>query len=135
MFDILYSINYFDLFLPVTEYNYFGSYVFPALLKFYKRKFNSIFHFSILTWNNSFISFFKNIISLFFKYSKYKRRGNKWYKKKNIFITKSIRKSKKAFQMWFNRRNRIRKSRRKWINRITLGIKNNVRWLYDSSRL
>ena len=38
MFDILYSINYFDLFLPVTEYNYFGSYVFPALLKFYKKE-------------------------------------------------------------------------------------------------
>ena len=38
LFDILYSINYLDLNLPVTEYNYFGSYVFPALLKFYKKK-------------------------------------------------------------------------------------------------
>ena len=38
MFDILYSINYFNLLLPVTEYNYFGSYVFPALLKFYKKE-------------------------------------------------------------------------------------------------
>ena len=38
LFDILYSINYLDLNLPVTEYNYFGSYVFPALLKFYKKE-------------------------------------------------------------------------------------------------
>ena len=38
LFDILYSINYEELILPVTEYNYFGSYVFPALLKFYSRE-------------------------------------------------------------------------------------------------
>ena len=38
LFDILYSIDYLELVLPVTEYNYFGSYVFPALLKFYKKE-------------------------------------------------------------------------------------------------
>ena len=38
LFDILYSINYLELVLPVTEYNYFGSYVYPALLKFYNRE-------------------------------------------------------------------------------------------------
>ena len=38
IFEILYSINYKDLILPVTEYNYFDSYVFPALLKFYKKE-------------------------------------------------------------------------------------------------
>ena len=38
MFDILYSIDYQELILPVTEYNYFGAYVFPALLKFYKKE-------------------------------------------------------------------------------------------------
>ena len=38
IFEILYSINYTDLILPVTEYNYFDSYVFPALLKFYKNE-------------------------------------------------------------------------------------------------
>ena len=38
IFEILYSINYEDLILPVIEYNYFDSYVFPALLKFYKKE-------------------------------------------------------------------------------------------------
>ena len=38
IFEILYSINYKELILPVTEYNYFDSYVFPALLKFYKKE-------------------------------------------------------------------------------------------------
>ena len=38
LFDILYSINYEELDLPLTEYNYFGSYVYPALLKFYNRE-------------------------------------------------------------------------------------------------
>jgi len=38
IFEILYSINYKDLILPMTEYNYFDSYVFPALLKFYKKE-------------------------------------------------------------------------------------------------
>ena len=37
LFEILYSINYEDLILPVTEYNYFDSYVFPALLNFYNK--------------------------------------------------------------------------------------------------
>ena len=37
IFDILYSINYKDLILPVTEYNYFDAYVFPELLKFYNK--------------------------------------------------------------------------------------------------
>jgi phosphoinositide-3-kinase regulatory subunit 4 len=36
IFDILYSFNYRDLILPVTEYNYFDSYIFPKILKFYK---------------------------------------------------------------------------------------------------
>ena len=36
LFDILYSIDYQELILPVTEYNYFGSYV--ALLKFYNKE-------------------------------------------------------------------------------------------------
>jgi serine/threonine protein kinase len=31
LFDILYSIDFEELILPVTEYNYFGSYVYPAL--------------------------------------------------------------------------------------------------------
>jgi len=38
--DILYSINYIELVLPVTEYNYFDSYVFPELLKFYQKEKN-----------------------------------------------------------------------------------------------
>ena len=38
LFDILYSIDYQELILPVTEYNYFGSYVYPALLKFYNKE-------------------------------------------------------------------------------------------------
>ena len=38
IFDILYSINYEELVLPTTEYNYFGAYVFPALLNFYKKE-------------------------------------------------------------------------------------------------
>ena len=38
IFEILYSIDYKELILPVTEYNYFDSYVFPALLKFYKKE-------------------------------------------------------------------------------------------------
>ena len=38
LFDILYSINYEELILPMTEYNYFGSYVYPALLQFYNKE-------------------------------------------------------------------------------------------------
>ena len=38
IFEILYSIDYKNLILPVTEYNYFDSYVFPALLKFYNKE-------------------------------------------------------------------------------------------------
>ena len=38
LFDILYSIDFEELVLPVTEYNYFGSYVYPALLKFYNKE-------------------------------------------------------------------------------------------------
>ena len=36
IFEILYSFNYKELILPVTEYNYFDSYIFPNILKFYK---------------------------------------------------------------------------------------------------
>ena len=36
IFEILYSFNYHELILPVTEYNYFDSYVFPKILEFYK---------------------------------------------------------------------------------------------------
>ena len=36
IFEILYSFNYHELILPVTEYNYFDSYVFPKILKFYR---------------------------------------------------------------------------------------------------
>ena len=35
IFEILYSFNYEELILPATEYNYFDSYIFPALLKLY----------------------------------------------------------------------------------------------------
>ena len=35
IFEILYSFNYNDLVLPITEYNYFDSYIFPALLRLY----------------------------------------------------------------------------------------------------
>ena len=35
IFEILYSFNYNELILPVTEYNYFDSYIFPALLRLY----------------------------------------------------------------------------------------------------
>lgn len=35
LFEILYSFNYNELILPVTEYNYFDSYIFPVLLKLY----------------------------------------------------------------------------------------------------
>ena len=35
IFEILYSFDYDKLILPVTEYNYFDSYIFPALLKLY----------------------------------------------------------------------------------------------------
>ena len=35
IFEILYSFNYNELILPLTEYNYFDSYIFPALLKLY----------------------------------------------------------------------------------------------------
>ena len=35
IFEILYSFNYNELVLPTTEYNYFDSYIFPALLKLY----------------------------------------------------------------------------------------------------
>ena len=38
IFEILYSFNYDELILPVTEYNYFDSYIFPALLKLYYSK-------------------------------------------------------------------------------------------------
>ena len=38
IFEILYSINYNELILPVTEYNYFDSYIYPNILKFYKPK-------------------------------------------------------------------------------------------------
>jgi phosphoinositide-3-kinase regulatory subunit 4 len=38
IFEILYSFNYNDLLLPVTEYNYFDSYIFPKILKFYEPK-------------------------------------------------------------------------------------------------
>ncbi len=35
IFEILYSFDYDNLVLPITEYNYFDSYIFPALLKLY----------------------------------------------------------------------------------------------------
>ena len=35
IFDILFSINYNKLELPVTEYNYFSTYIFPIILKIY----------------------------------------------------------------------------------------------------
>ena len=35
IFEILYSFKYDELVLPVTEYNYFDSYIFPAFLKLY----------------------------------------------------------------------------------------------------
>ena len=35
IFEILYSFNYNELVLPITEYNYFDSYIFPAFLKLY----------------------------------------------------------------------------------------------------
>ena len=38
IFEILYSFNFNELILPVTEYNYFDSYVFPKILKFYNPK-------------------------------------------------------------------------------------------------
>ena len=38
IFEILYSFNYNDLILPVTEYNYFDSYIFPKILQFYEPK-------------------------------------------------------------------------------------------------
>ena len=36
LFDIFYSIDYKTLILPVTEYNYFDSYVFPVILDVFK---------------------------------------------------------------------------------------------------
>ena len=36
IFEILYSFNFNELILPVTEFNYFDSYVFPKILEFYK---------------------------------------------------------------------------------------------------
>jgi serine/threonine protein kinase len=36
LLDVLYSFDYKELILPVTEYNYFDSYVFPAILEVYK---------------------------------------------------------------------------------------------------
>ena len=36
LFEVLYSFNFKELILPVTEYNYFDSYVFPAILEVYK---------------------------------------------------------------------------------------------------
>ena len=36
LLDVLYSFDYKNLILPVTEYNYFDSYVFPAILEVYK---------------------------------------------------------------------------------------------------
>ena len=38
IFEILYSFNYNDLILPVTEYNYFDSYIYPKILQFYNPK-------------------------------------------------------------------------------------------------
>ena len=35
IFEMLSSFNYNELVLPITEYNYFDSYIFPALLKLY----------------------------------------------------------------------------------------------------
>ena len=35
IFEILYSFNYNELILPATEYNYFDSFIFPALLRLY----------------------------------------------------------------------------------------------------
>ena len=36
LLEVLYSFDYKELILPVTEYNYFDSYVFPAILEVYK---------------------------------------------------------------------------------------------------
>ena len=36
IFEIFYSFNFNELILPVTEYNYFDTYVFPKILQFYK---------------------------------------------------------------------------------------------------
>ena len=36
LFEVLYSFNFKDLILPATEYNYFDSYIFPAILEVYK---------------------------------------------------------------------------------------------------
>ena len=36
LFEVLYSLNYKELILPVTEYNYFDSYIFPVILEVYK---------------------------------------------------------------------------------------------------
>ena len=36
LFEVLYSFNFKELILPVTEYNYFDSYIFPAILEVYK---------------------------------------------------------------------------------------------------
>ena len=42
LFEILYSFNYNELILPVTEYNYFDSYIFPVLLKLYYSEKNEL---------------------------------------------------------------------------------------------
>ena len=38
LFEILYSFNFKEIILPVTEYNYFESYIFPSILEFYESK-------------------------------------------------------------------------------------------------
>ena len=38
LFEILYSFDFKELILPVTEYNYFESYIFPSILEFYESK-------------------------------------------------------------------------------------------------
>ena len=40
LFDILYSINYKELILPILSYNYFDKYIFNAFLKRYESKNN-----------------------------------------------------------------------------------------------
>ena len=49
IFDILYSINYKELILPILSYNYFDKYIFNAFLKLYESKNNML----ILSFINS----------------------------------------------------------------------------------
>ena len=49
IFDILYSINYKELILPILSYNYFDKYIFKAFLKLYESKNNLL----ILSFINS----------------------------------------------------------------------------------